>query len=61
MVREGDELHFSVGSGITAGSVPAREYEETLHKAGGLRRALEAYEEAEEYRALTPASIPRRA
>jgi len=43
LVLEGDELHFSVGSGITAGSVPAREYEETLHKAAGLRLALEAY------------------
>jgi para-aminobenzoate synthetase component 1 len=32
MVLEGEQLHFSVGSGITAGSVPAREYEETLHK-----------------------------
>jgi aminodeoxychorismate synthase component I len=43
MVREGEALHFSVGSGITAGSVPAREYEETLHKAAGLQLALEAY------------------
>jgi aminodeoxychorismate synthase component I len=43
MVREGDSLHFSVGSGITAGSVPAREYEETLHKAAGMQLALEAY------------------
>jgi para-aminobenzoate synthetase component 1 len=44
MVQEGDTLHFSTGSGITAGSVPAREYEETLHKASGMRLALEAYE-----------------
>jgi para-aminobenzoate synthetase component I len=44
LVREGEELHFSVGSGITAGSVPAREYEETLHKAAGMELALEAYE-----------------
>jgi para-aminobenzoate synthetase component 1 len=43
LVQEGDELHFSVGSGITAGSVPAREYEETLHKAAGMQLALEAY------------------
>ena len=43
MVREDDLLHFSVGSGITAGSVPAREYEETLHKAAGMQLALEAY------------------
>jgi para-aminobenzoate synthetase component I len=43
MVQEDDTLHFSTGSGITAGSVPAREYEETLHKASGMRLALEAY------------------
>jgi len=43
MVQEGETLHFSVGSGITAGSVPAREYEETLHKAAGMEQALEAY------------------
>ena len=45
MVLEGENLHFSVGSGITVGSVPAREYEETLHKAAGMEMALEAYEE----------------
>jgi anthranilate/para-aminobenzoate synthase component I len=45
LVQEGEVLHFSTGSGITAGSVPAREYEETLHKAGGMRLALEAYAE----------------
>jgi len=43
MVLEGENLHFSVGSGITAGSVPAREYEETLHKAAGMQMAAEAY------------------
>ena len=41
MVLEGENLHFSVGSGITAGSVPAREYEETLHKAAGMEMAYE--------------------
>jgi len=45
MVLEGENLHFSVGSGITCGSVPAREYEETLHKASGMKLALEAYGE----------------
>jgi aminodeoxychorismate synthase component I len=44
LVQEGDALHFSVGSGITAGSVALREYEETLHKAAGMRAAVEAYE-----------------
>ena len=43
MVLEGENLHFSVGSGITAGSVPAREYDETLHKAVGMEQAMEAY------------------
>ncbi|MEJ0000698.1 MAG: aminodeoxychorismate synthase component I [Verrucomicrobiota bacterium] len=50
MVQESDTLHFSVGSGITAGSVPAREYDETLHKAAGMRMALEAYAVASESR-----------
>jgi len=45
-VLEGENLHFSVGSGITAGSVPAREYEETLHKAAGMQMALEAYQKS---------------
>jgi anthranilate/para-aminobenzoate synthase component I len=53
LIQQGDELHFSVGSGITAGSVPAREYDETLHKAAGLRLALEAYESS---RVPSPAS-----
>ncbi len=44
LVLEGENLHFSVGSGITAGSVPSREYEETLHKAGGMEQALAAYQ-----------------
>ena len=43
MILEGDRLNFSVGSGITAGSIPSREYEETLHKAAGMRLALDAY------------------
>jgi aminodeoxychorismate synthase component I len=45
MVLEGEDLHFSVGSGITAGSVPVREYEETLHKAAGMEMAVESYRE----------------
>ncbi|HEX4139830.1 MAG TPA: anthranilate synthase component I family protein [Candidatus Methylacidiphilales bacterium] len=43
MIHEGATLHFSVGSGITSGSVPAREYDETLHKAAGMQMAIEAY------------------
>jgi anthranilate synthase component 1 len=36
-----DRIHVTVGAGIVAGSVPEREFEETEHKAGALRRALE--------------------
>lgn len=50
MVLEGENLHFSTGSGITAGSVPPREYEETLHKAAGMEMAVEAYREMEKTR-----------
>ena len=37
-----DEVLFSAGGGITADSEPEAEYEESLHKAEGLRRALSA-------------------
>jgi len=36
-----DALHFSAGGGITADSDPDAEYLETLHKAEGMRVALE--------------------
>jgi para-aminobenzoate synthetase component I len=61
MVQEGENLHFSVGSGITAGSVPAREYDETLHKAAGMKLAVEAYIEAEPWlqgRDVSPFASP---
>jgi para-aminobenzoate synthetase component 1 len=45
LVREDGELHYHTGSGITADSDPAGEYRETLHKARGLRLALDAYVE----------------
>ena len=42
-----DKVHLTVGAGIVAASVPEREFEETEHKAGAIRRALEqAVEEA---------------
>ena len=40
MVREGGTLHFHAGAGIVADSDPLKEYEETLHKAAGIRMAL---------------------
>ncbi|MBV9127636.1 MAG: aminodeoxychorismate synthase component I, partial [Verrucomicrobia bacterium] len=40
------ELHYHVGAGITADSVPAREWEETMHKGAGLRAAVARYAQA---------------
>jgi len=40
-VREGDTLRFHAGAGIVADSDPEKEYEETLHKAEGIRLALQ--------------------
>jgi para-aminobenzoate synthetase component I len=34
-------VYYHVGSGIVADSDPAREYEETLHKAAGMQSAIE--------------------
>jgi len=38
---EGDRITFQVGGGIVADSLPALEYDETLHKARGMMRALD--------------------
>jgi anthranilate synthase component I len=40
-VIKDDRIHLTVGAGIVAGSVPEREFEETDHKAGAVRRAIE--------------------
>jgi para-aminobenzoate synthetase component 1 len=42
MVVHDRTAYFQAGGGIVADSVPALEYEETLHKASALRRALAA-------------------
>jgi anthranilate synthase component 1 len=36
-----DRIHLHVGEGIVAGSVPEKEFEETEHKAGAVKRAIE--------------------
>jgi len=40
-VKEQDQLHFHVGAGIVADSVPESEWEETLHKAAGIFQAAQ--------------------
>jgi aminodeoxychorismate synthase component I len=42
LVREGDRLTYHVGAGIVADSDPQKEFEETLHKAAGIRRAYDS-------------------
>ena len=41
LVRSGNRLVYQVGAGIVADSDPEKEYEETLHKAAGIRLAIE--------------------
>lgn len=43
LVRMGDELIYQVGAGIVADSDAEKEYEETLHKAAGIRLAMERF------------------
>ncbi|HVQ40202.1 MAG TPA: chorismate-binding protein [Pyrinomonadaceae bacterium] len=49
VLREG-EASVQAGAGIVADSIPEREYEETVHKAGALFRAIEIAEEANDSR-----------
>jgi aminodeoxychorismate synthase component I len=44
LIRSGDELVYQVGAGIVADSDPEKEYEETLHKAAGIRLAVERWQ-----------------
>ena len=43
LVRDGDTMSYHVGAGIVADSEPEKEYEETLHKAAGIRLAVERW------------------
>jgi anthranilate/para-aminobenzoate synthase component I len=42
LVRDGPRLIYQTGAGIVADSDPGQEYEETLHKAAGIRLAVAA-------------------
>lgn len=43
LVREGDKLSYYVGAGIVADSIPSEEFDETLHKAEGMRLGIERF------------------
>ena len=44
LIREGSHLTYQVGAGIVADSDPEKEYEETLHKAAGIRLAIQRWQ-----------------
>ena len=44
LIRSGNRLVYQVGAGIVADSDPEGEYEETLHKAAGIRLAVERWQ-----------------
>jgi len=44
LVRHGQRLTYQVGAGIVADSDPEKEYEETLHKAAGIRLAIAGWQ-----------------
>jgi len=43
LVRRGESLCYDVGGGIVADSDPELEYQETLHKAAGIRLAIDRW------------------
>lgn len=47
LVRQRDRLIYQVGAGIVADSDPEKEYEETLHKAAGIRLGIERWQASE--------------
>ena len=44
MVMQGNQVYLQAGAGIVADSDPAREYQETLHKASALSEAIRVAE-----------------
>ena len=46
LVSDGKSLTYQVGAGIVADSDPLKEYEETQHKAAGIRLAVERWQAA---------------
>jgi para-aminobenzoate synthetase component 1 len=44
LIRSEGKLIYQVGAGIVADSDPQKEYEETLHKAAGIRLAIERWQ-----------------
>jgi para-aminobenzoate synthetase component 1 len=49
LLRENGKLTYHTGAGIVADSDPLREYDETLHKAAGIRLAVERWRKQGEH------------
>ena len=45
LVRDGNNLSYQVGAGIVADSIPEEEFQETLHKAEGIKLGVERFQE----------------
>ena len=45
LVRDGEKLSYQVGAGIVADSIPEQEFQETLHKAEGIRLGVERFQD----------------
>jgi aminodeoxychorismate synthase component I len=58
LVRDGARLVYQVGAGIVADSDPQQEYEETLHKAAGIRLAVAAVSNRQASESLPPPADP---
>ena len=43
MIKKDDEVYFQVGGGMTWGSTPEDEYQESMDKAGSIMKALRGY------------------
>ena len=44
LVRDGEKLTYHVGAGIVADSIPEEEFQETLHKAEGIKLGVERFQ-----------------
>jgi para-aminobenzoate synthetase component 1 len=53
MIAQGGWIHYGVGGGIVADSIPEAEYQETLDKAKGMEAALEGFIECERSPSVT--------
>jgi anthranilate/para-aminobenzoate synthase component I len=57
LVRDGNNLSYQVGAGIVADSIPEEEFQETLHKAEGIRLGVERFQEFKRGGGFYPPSL----